>query len=46
MQQVLEFFSYLLRKLGENIEFVVEPTFHDGMTVGVHWKLGNLISMN
>ncbi|KAK1381898.1 Polyketide cyclase SnoaL domain-containing protein [Heracleum sosnowskyi] len=37
--QVLEFFSYLLRKLGENIEFVVEPTFHDGMTVGVHWKL-------
>ncbi|KAL8091167.1 hypothetical protein AgCh_040321 [Apium graveolens] len=37
--QVLEFFSYLLRKLGKNIEFVVKPTFHDGMTVGVHWKL-------
>lgn len=40
MQQVLAFFSSLMKKLGNNIEFVVQPTLEDGMVVGVSWKLG------
>lgn len=40
LQQVLAFFSNLIKTLGNNIEFVVQPTTHDGMSVGVVWKLG------
>ncbi|WJX22920.1 hypothetical protein P8452_12179 [Trifolium repens] len=36
--QVLEFFSHLIRLLGDNIQIVVKPSLHDGMNVGVHWK--------
>ncbi|KAK6265077.1 hypothetical protein SCA6_020511 [Theobroma cacao] len=25
--------------LGDHIEFVVQPTLHDGMVVGIHWRL-------
>ncbi|PKI69193.1 hypothetical protein CRG98_010398 [Punica granatum] len=39
-KQVLAFFSYLMRSLGSNIEFVVQPTLQDGMNVGVSWRLG------
>ncbi|KVG91467.1 Polyketide cyclase SnoaL-like domain-containing protein, partial [Cynara cardunculus var. scolymus] len=38
-KQVMEFFSSLRGNLGNNFEFVVQPTLHDGMTVGVSWKL-------
>ncbi|KAI3718632.1 hypothetical protein L6452_19511 [Arctium lappa] len=38
-KQVMEFFSSLRGSLGDNFEFVVQPTLHDGMTVGVSWKL-------
>ncbi|OWM85617.1 uncharacterized protein LOC116207338 [Punica granatum] len=38
-KQVLAFFSYLMRSLGSNIEFVVQPTLQDGMNVGVSWRL-------
>ncbi|KAJ9562884.1 hypothetical protein OSB04_008044 [Centaurea solstitialis] len=38
-KQVMEFFSWLRGNLGNNFEFVVQPTLHDGMTVGVSWKL-------
>ncbi|CDP22118.1 unnamed protein product [Coffea canephora] len=38
-EQVLGFFSSLMKNLGNNIEIVVKPTFHDGMNVGVSWKL-------
>jgi hypothetical protein len=40
LQQVLEFFSHLIRLLGDNIQIVVKPSLHDGMNVGVHWKFG------
>ncbi|XP_042514906.1 uncharacterized protein LOC122089328 [Macadamia integrifolia] len=38
-EQVLEFFSFLLGSLGKNVEIIVKPTVHDGLTVGVQWKL-------
>ncbi|KAK3032725.1 hypothetical protein RJ639_035169 [Escallonia herrerae] len=38
-KQVLEFFSSLMRYLGNNIEFVIQPTLHDGMNVGISWRL-------
>ncbi|KAJ7967787.1 Polyketide cyclase SnoaL-like domain-containing protein [Quillaja saponaria] len=38
-KQVMEFFSYLIKSLGNRIQIVVQPTLHDGMNVGVHWKL-------
>ncbi|KAI3456539.1 hypothetical protein Pfo_013202 [Paulownia fortunei] len=38
-KQVLSFFSYLMKNLGNNIEFVVQQTLDDGMVVGVSWKL-------
>ncbi|XP_030533414.1 uncharacterized protein LOC115742982 [Rhodamnia argentea] len=38
-KQVLAFFSNLIKTLGNNIEFVVQPTTHDGMSIGVAWKL-------
>ncbi|KAL3519376.1 hypothetical protein ACH5RR_017525 [Cinchona calisaya] len=38
-EQVLAFFSSLMKNLGNNIEFIVQPTFHQGMNVGVSWKL-------
>ncbi|KAL8268102.1 hypothetical protein R6Q59_001900 [Mikania micrantha] len=38
-KQVMKFFSSLISTLGNNFELVVKPTLHDGMTVGVSWKL-------
>ncbi|XP_050212427.1 uncharacterized protein LOC126664068 [Mercurialis annua] len=38
-QQVLDFLNYVMEMLGDNIEFVVKPTLHDGMNVGVSWRL-------
>ncbi|KAL4585411.1 hypothetical protein LXL04_010031 [Taraxacum kok-saghyz] len=38
-KQVMDFFSFLMSNLGNKFEFVVQPTMHDGMTVGVSWKL-------
>nr|GMD92971.1 Galectin-9 like [Ipomoea batatas] len=38
-KQVLEFFSSLIKCLGNNIEFVVQPSLHDGMDVSISWKL-------
>ncbi|XAR53846.1 hypothetical protein NMG60_11022545, partial [Bertholletia excelsa] len=38
-KQVMEFFSALMKSLGNNIQFVVQPTMQDGMIVGVSWKL-------
>ncbi|XP_020554069.1 uncharacterized protein LOC105175412 [Sesamum indicum] len=39
LQQVLAFFSSLMKNLGNNIEFVVQQTSDDGMVVAVSWKL-------
>ncbi|MED6118598.1 hypothetical protein PIB30_004203 [Stylosanthes scabra] len=36
--QVVEFFGYLIKLLGNHFQIVVKPTLHDGMNVGVHWK--------
>nr|GEZ58651.1 polyketide cyclase SnoaL-like domain-containing protein [Tanacetum cinerariifolium] len=38
-KQVMEFFSTLMANLGNKFEFVVQPTLHNGMMVGVSWKL-------
>ncbi|XWS19319.1 hypothetical protein CRYUN_Cryun31cG0005100 [Craigia yunnanensis] len=38
-KQVLDFFTSLIKFLGEHIEFVVQPTLHDGLVVGIHWRL-------
>ncbi|PWA41600.1 Polyketide cyclase SnoaL-like domain-containing protein [Artemisia annua] len=38
-KQVMEFFSTLMANMGNKFEFVVQPTLHDGMMVGVSWKL-------
>ncbi|OVA09244.1 hypothetical protein BVC80_1785g25 [Macleaya cordata] len=38
-KQVLEFLSFLMGYMGKRIEFVVYPTLHDGMNVGVSWRL-------
>ncbi|KAI6704132.1 hypothetical protein NL676_013268 [Syzygium grande] len=38
-KQVLAFFSSLIRTLGNNIEFVVQSSTQDGMSVSVTWKL-------
>ncbi|XP_075505547.1 uncharacterized protein LOC142542673 [Primulina tabacum] len=38
-KQVLAFFLSVMKTLGNNIEFVVQPTVEDGMIVGVSWKL-------
>ncbi|KAK8664919.1 hypothetical protein V6N13_084688 [Hibiscus sabdariffa] len=39
-KQVIEFFTSLINNLGNHIEFIVEPTLHEGMVVGIHWRLG------
>ncbi|KAK8524293.1 hypothetical protein V6N13_015321 [Hibiscus sabdariffa] len=38
-KQVIEFFTSLINNLGNHIEFIVEPTVHEGMVVGIHWRL-------
>ncbi|XP_076881541.1 uncharacterized protein LOC143529690 [Bidens hawaiensis] len=38
-KQVMKFFSSLMGTLGDNFQLVVQPTLHDGMTVGISWKL-------
>ncbi|KAJ4980801.1 hypothetical protein NE237_031638 [Protea cynaroides] len=38
-KQVLEFFNCLLKSLGKDIEIVIRPTMHDGLDVGIAWKL-------
>ena len=40
LQEVLDFFTSLIKFLGDHIEFVVQPTLHDGMVVGIQWRLG------
>lgn len=45
MQQVLEFFRRLIRILGDNASINFDLRMHDGMTVGVSWKLGNRIRL-
>ncbi|KAB1200342.1 hypothetical protein CJ030_MR0G007602 [Morella rubra] len=37
--QVLNFLSALITFLGDNVELVVKPTLHDGLRVGVSWRL-------
>ncbi|CAL5341222.1 unnamed protein product [Camellia sinensis] len=37
--QVVDFFSTLMKCLGNNIQFVVQPTLNDGMNVSVAWRL-------
>ncbi|CAK7345050.1 unnamed protein product [Dovyalis caffra] len=37
--QVLDFFKVLIKFLGNNLEFVVQPTLQDGLIVGVAWRL-------
>ncbi|XP_075666596.1 uncharacterized protein LOC142636304 [Castanea sativa] len=37
--QVLNFLSYLIKSFGNNFEFIVKPTLHDGMHVGVSWRI-------
>ncbi|KAL5579715.1 hypothetical protein UlMin_012157 [Ulmus minor] len=37
--EVLYFFSYLIKSLGNGIEFIVSPTLNDGVSVGIQWKL-------
>ncbi|XP_041028398.1 uncharacterized protein LOC121268274 [Juglans microcarpa x Juglans regia] len=37
--QVVYFFSNLIKSLGNHVELVVKPTFHDGLSVGVSWRL-------
>ncbi|KAK9151442.1 hypothetical protein Syun_009751 [Stephania yunnanensis] len=38
-KQVLELFSFLMKHMGPDIQFVVQPTLHEGMNIGVTWKL-------
>ncbi|THG20927.1 hypothetical protein TEA_024631 [Camellia sinensis var. sinensis] len=38
-KQVVDFFSTLMKCLGNNIQFVVQPTLNDGMNVSVAWRL-------
>ncbi|GER44898.1 nuclear transport factor 2 family protein [Striga asiatica] len=38
-KKVLAFFAWLMKSLGNNIEFVVQQTIDDGMVVSVSWKL-------
>ncbi|GAB4826500.1 hypothetical protein Ancab_033396 [Ancistrocladus abbreviatus] len=38
-EQVLEFFSFLIGQLGNNVEFIVQPILYDGLNIGVRWKL-------
>ncbi|XVE51012.1 hypothetical protein DITRI_Ditri02bG0003900 [Diplodiscus trichospermus] len=38
-QQVLDFFTSLIKYLGNHIEFVVQPTLQAGMVVGISWRL-------
>ncbi|KAI8001373.1 hypothetical protein LOK49_LG09G01411 [Camellia lanceoleosa] len=37
--QVVDFFSTLMKCLGNNIQFVVQPTLNEGMNVSVAWRL-------
>ncbi|XP_065630297.1 uncharacterized protein LOC136067863 [Quercus suber] len=37
--QVLDFLSNLIKSFGNNFEFIVKPTLHDGMHVGVSWRI-------
>ncbi|KAL1560030.1 hypothetical protein AAHA92_10296 [Salvia divinorum] len=38
-KQVMDFFSSLMKYLGNNIEIVVQKTSDEGMVIGVSWKL-------
>ncbi|XP_010539526.1 PREDICTED: uncharacterized protein LOC104813576 [Tarenaya hassleriana] len=38
-KQVLAFFYWLMKILGENTKLVVKPSSKNGLTVGVHWRL-------
>ncbi|XP_039034531.1 uncharacterized protein LOC120170700 [Hibiscus syriacus] len=39
-EQVTEFFTSLIKYMGNHIEFVVQTTLNEGMVVGIHWRLG------
>nr|XP_009770619.1 PREDICTED: uncharacterized protein LOC104221288 [Nicotiana sylvestris]XP_016498422.1 PREDICTED: uncharacterized protein LOC107817160 [Nicotiana tabacum] len=38
-EQVIDFFNSIIKLLGNNFEFVIQPTIHDGTSVGVAWEL-------
>ncbi|KAM7264042.1 hypothetical protein ACFE04_001725 [Oxalis oulophora] len=38
-EQVLRFLNSLMSNMGRHFEFVVEPTLHQGTSVGVKWKI-------
>ncbi|KAI4367826.1 hypothetical protein MLD38_016452 [Melastoma candidum] len=38
-EQLVAFFSFLRRTFGSNIELTVRPTLHEGLSIGVAWKL-------
>ncbi|KAK8273510.1 hypothetical protein V6Z12_D10G009900 [Gossypium hirsutum] len=37
--QVIDFFTSLIKHMGNHIEFVVQPTLTEGMIVGINWRL-------
>lgn len=43
LQQALEFFDHLMKILGDHASIRFSFTMHDGMAVGVTWRLGNEI---
>ncbi|MBA0569461.1 hypothetical protein Golob_003184 [Gossypium lobatum] len=38
-KQVIDFFTSLIKHMGNHIEFVVQPTLTEGMIVGINWRL-------
>ncbi|KAL6207210.1 hypothetical protein ACLB2K_024454 [Fragaria x ananassa] len=38
-KKVVDFLLNLIQHLGSGIEFIIKPTFHDGMKVGLQWAL-------
>ncbi|XP_020530740.1 uncharacterized protein LOC18446670 isoform X2 [Amborella trichopoda] len=38
-QQVVQFLSTLMGTMGKSMHFIIEPTFHEGLVVGVQWNL-------
>nr|XP_016506394.1 PREDICTED: uncharacterized protein LOC107824167 [Nicotiana tabacum] len=38
-EQVIDFFNSIIKLLGNHFEFVIQPTIHNGTSVGVAWEL-------
>ncbi|KAL4185290.1 hypothetical protein AMTRI_Chr10g229990 [Amborella trichopoda] len=38
-KQVVQFLSTLMGTMGKSMHFIIEPTFHEGLVVGVQWNL-------